>query len=702
MPQTAELDIAQGLTPVAPGEEINPEIKIKKVKNLRTNIQRRRLLLSEAQEKEVKLLLRQAWEEWDSNTSNLRSKLRRANDLMEGVKEPKSFPWPESSNLHIPLIEIHITICHSVVAATMLDMDPIWYVKTLVEGLGENVDKDIEKFLHWKSKSEWFIDTILSDVYWTTYRDGTGIGDLDWVEQYEDQFDIRKYKDVPSFKADFPDEMAAGISKLEYKDYVKALIAEDEIQILVKEKVAKYRGPKLRLVELKDFIVVPTTAPDLEYAQVIGDAFIQRANYFKSLAIQSEGEESWLDRAEVYKMCGTAGLTVTPDQISQAQDQIEGISRTRVGKPDEYWCMQGLVKIDLNNDGIEEKYLFMYHKDSNSLLRFERYPYIHNRMKYIVWRFKKRPNRLLGQSLYDQLVDLNDELDTQHNQRVDSRTITTVPSFVKLDSVDFDPTRRDQRFRPGVTFKVANFNQFKQLEIKQTDMGQSMQEEQNLFYIADTRTGASQSRTGRENSRDPRASGKKLQQLVQQSNQRLDDHMRELRLGTAELGAQLLELCYQFCPDLIPYPKFNKDTKQYVQGMMERKHLRNRNMVLEVARTTMADNPSQQVQRELTKYQLLSKEPLIGGNLIRRRELLFRLLTAWRERDIEKLVPTVEEIQKELQAQQQQKNPMNPEDSHSKLIGTIEGEADGQNTQTKDDKGIRALDTSNETQPVAS
>ena len=85
----------------------------------------------------IKLLLRQGWEEWDANTSTLRSKLRRANDLMEGVKEPKNFPWPGSSNLHVPLIEIHITICHSVVAATMLDMDPIWFVKALIEGLGE-------------------------------------------------------------------------------------------------------------------------------------------------------------------------------------------------------------------------------------------------------------------------------------------------------------------------------------------------------------------------------------------------------------------------------------------------------------------------------------------------------------------------------------------------------------------------------------
>ena len=683
---------SQDLIPAAPNGTIDPNTKTKKVKNQRIHIQRRRMALGEDDLAKVKKVLGQSWEEWDANTSNLRSKLRRANDLMEGVKEPKNFPWQGSSNLHIPLIEIHITICHSVVSATMLDMDPIWYIKVLIDGLGDNVDPDIEKFLHWKSKTEWKIDETLSDIYWCVYRDGTGIGDLDWVEEIEKQYDIKRYESVQEFQAEFPDEIAAGVTKKQYQDYIKTLLDEDMLQIEIEEDVEKYNGPRLRVVELKNFIVVPTTSPTLDYAMVVADAFVQRANYFKQLAHASKGEESWLDKDAVDRMCTvTNALDASPDQISQAQDQIEGIAKTRITTPDEYWCMQGVLKIDLNGDGIEEKYLFLFNYKSKELLRFERYPYIHNRMKYIVWRFKKRPNRLLGQSLYDQLIDINDEVDTQHNQRVDSRTITTVPSFIKLEGVDFDPTRKDQQFYPGVTFKVTNFNALKQLEITQTDMGQSMQEEQNLMMLADMRTGASQSRTGRENARDPRASGKKLQQLVQQSNQRLDDHMRELRIGTAELGTQLLELCYQFCPDQIPYPKYNPDTKAFVKQMMERKKLRNRNMVLEVARTTMNDNPSQIVQRELTKYQLLVKDPFIGGMPKYHLELLRRLMTAWRERDIDKMMPSEEELEQMLQKQAQ-----------TKAGAKAEAGADGGQTPTKDNKGIRAMDTSNATEPVQS
>ena len=655
MPETQ--DLQNGVTSLPPGEFFDPQTKVTKLKKVNLHVQRRRLPLTEIQQKKIKKILKQSWEEWQANTSSLRSKLYRYNSLMEGIKEPKMFPWPGCSNLHIPLIETHITICHSVVSATMLDMDPVWYVRLLIDGQGDNVDTDIEKFLNWKCKTELNIDSALSDVYWNTYRDGTGIGDLDWVEEFEKQFDIKQYDSVEDFQGDFPDEKAAGVSKEQYKQYIKELLSEEAIQIMIEERVIKYMGPKLRVVELKDFITIPTTAPDLEYAMLVGDAFIQRGDYFRRNTIAAKGEEAWFDKDECEKMLKTNGLTDSPDDISQSQDQIEGISRTRVTKADEYYCMQGVLRVDLNGDGVEEKYLFMFHRDSDSLIRFERYPYLHNRMKYIVWRFKKRPNRLLGQSIPDQLIDINEEVDTQHNQRVDSRTVTTVPSFMKKEGSQFDPTRRDQRFYPGVTFKVTNFEEFKQVPITQTDMGQSMQEEQQLYLLADIRTGAAQSRSGRESARDPRASGKKVATLVQQSNQRLDDHMRELKIGTKELGSQILELYYQFSPNVIAFPKFNPDTKQFVQTQIMRSRFRNKNMVLEVARTTQADNPSNLVQRELTKYQLLSKDPLIGANMFRRRELLMRLLTSWRERDIEKLVPSLEDLQKELQAQSQALGP---------------------------------------------
>lgn len=692
-----EESLLLGVTPPPVGDAPLPtETSLKKMKK-GPNLYRRREILTEQQTDDIKKVLDQVFNEWQINTQLLRNKLRKSNDLMEGIKDPKDFPWEDSSNLHIPIIEIHITILHSVCSSTMLDNDPVWYVKIRRDTVPEGVDTEIESFLNSVCKIELKIDSVISDIYWAAYRDGTAIGDLDWVEEYDTQFDILNFTDPESFIEQFPTPLSAGVTSKAYNDMIGQIINDGQLQIKVEQYINTYRGPRLRQVELKDFVMVPTSSPSMDYAMFVGDMFTQRTDFFKRMV-----KQQWFDEIETKKMLIQSGLTSAPDEGSRAQDRIEGISRTRQGKPDEYWCLQGILKYNLSSNELEpeRKYLVWYEPKSKALLRFECYPYIHNRVKYIPWRFKKRPNRFNGQSIYDQLGDINQEIDTQHNQRVDSRTISTVPSFLKVENFEFDPTRKNQRFYPGCSFKVSSFNQFKQLEIKQTDMGQSMQEEQNLMYLAELRTGASSLRGGQGLKSDPRAPFKKIQAQLQQSDIRVDDHMRELRIGTAEVGLQILELYYQFAPDIITFFKQDPDTKQFIKQQIQRQKLRARDLFLEVARTSVNDNPDQLFQRELTLYQLLSNEPLIGQNMMRRRELLVRVLTAMRERNIYKLIPTVEDMLKELQQQDQNMDPNSP--SHQALMQNLQG---SEGPQQRAQGGIaprKKMDTSNSTKMVQS
>lgn len=665
------------------------------------NTYRRQEILTDQQKEKLKNLLYNIFQEWNTNTALLRTKLRKSNDLMEGIKDPKDFPWEDSSNLHIPVIETHITILHSVCSSTMLDNDPIWYVRIMRDNVPEGVDSEIESFLNSVCKIELKIDSVLSDLYWASYRDGTAIGDLDWIEEYDSQFDVLNFTTPEAFVEAFPTPISAGVTSKQYNEMIQQIIEEGELQVKVEEYINTYRGPRLRQVELKDFVMVPTSSPTMDYAMFVGDMFIQRADYFRRMV-----KQQWFDEVETKKMLTTSGLDSAPDEGSRAQDRIEGISRQRTTKPDEYWAMQGILKVSLgalvNPDDMEpeKKYLVWFEPKSKALLRFECYPYLHNRCKYIPWRFKKRPNRFNGQSIYEQLGDINEEIDTQHNQRIDSRTITTVPSFLRVDGFDFDPTRKNQRFFPGCQFKVSNFNQVKQFDIKQTDMGQSMQEEQNLMYLAELRTGASALRSGREASRDPRAPAKKIQLQLAQSDIRVDDHMRELRIGTSEVGLQILELYYQFAGDTITFYKQDPDTQKFIKMQIQRQKLRARDLFLEVARTSVNDNPDQLFQRELTLYQLLANEPLIGQNLVRRRELIARVLTAMRERNIYKIIPTVDQLLKELQEQDQNLDPNSP--SHQALGLNLQNSS---GVKQKSEGGIarrKKMDTSNSTQMVQS
>ena len=651
--------------------EVEKDPVIKRAPARKAGLTRKLLPVTKKQREKIVSYLASAFKEWEANTTLLRNKLLRINNTIEGIKNPKSFPWEGCSNIHIPLIEIHLTILHSVASSTMLEMEPMYMAKQLLPE-GEEVDGNIELFLHWVCKIQLKLDETISDIYWTTYQDGTGIGDLDWVAEYQRRYDCKVYLSLEQFTTDYPDPKSAGCTQDEYDSYVADLMSinEDGIEIEIEETVPKYVGPKLRIVLLKDFVVIPSGSPTLDYAQFIGDVYVQRADYFRVKA-----RDGWIDNKELTIMLGQEGLATAPDDVTASQDRIEGIGRSRVVKADEYKIMQGILKMDLYGKGYEDQFLVKFDPKSQALLWIEKYPYWHNRCKYILWRFKKRPNRLLGQSLYDQLIDLNDEADVQHQQRIDSRTITTVPSFKKLSTSQVDFSRKDQHFYPGVTFKVTSMSEIQQFDIKQTDMGQTMQEESNLFMVADMRTGASGLRSGRESSRDPRASGKKTALLLQQSNNRIDDHMRELKYGNIELANQILDLYYQYSPESVikfSAPEYNNDTgtvAKVVQREMERRKLRNNNMRIDVTRTSIMDNPEQMAQRSMVLHQILVNEPLIGQNMVRRRESLKQLLRNMRVRNIENLLPTLEQYAKEMFIQQQYGDPRSP--LMANLIATI-------------------------------
>lgn len=559
--------------------------------------------------------------EWENNTTLLHQRLRRYNNQLEGIKAPKDFPWKNSSNLHIPMTEIHITTIHSILSETLVYGDPIWASKlTMPEGPDATaVDRDVEAFLNFVTRGHLELEDKMDQYLFNACRDPLSIMVLDWVEDYETRFDIATFDSVSDFQNRFRSPKEAGCSEESYKAFIAQINDPKDGQavVKVKEYAVAYRGPHGRIVELKDFVIVPVTSPTIRYAMFYGDQFTERANYFRVRA-----ESKWFDKDEVETMLEKPGTSQARDLISQQQDRIEGLGRARETPVDEYHCVQGNLSIDLDDDDEEELYHVVFHKDTKAVLRFEEYPYWHNRPNYIPGRIRGRSNRLLGRCIPDMLFDLNEEVDTQHNQRIDARTITLVPSFKKKDISQVNLSRNDQFFYPGVTFTVKTMDEFEQMKITQTDMGQSLQEESNLFQIAETLTGATAARSGQSNQKDPRAPAKKVQALIAQSNQKIDSYIKWLKPSLNEIGSQILDLYYQFTPDYVSFPAFDKGTKSWITKDIQRKFLRSRTRSIEIARTSVADNPDTEAQRALVEYQIWSKSQLVNQDELTRRTML--------------------------------------------------------------------------------
>jgi hypothetical protein len=654
MMPTLEEERSLGLVGPAPGErEILPETRAIKLAWVDHGNYRRLMKLTDEQKATVKKTLKKAHEEWKQNTRLQNNKIRRNIDRLEGISAPKDFPWPDSSNLNIPYTEIQILVATDIVSSTTIEADPMFFAKEMIpsrEGHPEeHVDPKIEHWLNWVFKQQLNLEEETRMSIYLAFRDPLSISVLDWVEDTPKEYRIQIFETIEEFERQFPDAEAAGVPQNTYDSWVGQIgVSHEPLALEVEERVVRYRGPKMRTVELKDFIRVPVSCPNLNYTLFHGDQFRERKGYFKA-----KSKIEWFYKDETKEMLESAPKNKAIDDISQQLDTIEGISSDRLTS-DEYDCMRGNLRFDLNDDGEEELYHVVYNPETNNLLRMEKYPYWHNRSNYTIWRIRRKPNRLLGRCFMDMLYDINEEINTQHNQRIDSRTITTVPSF-KINANETDLLglldKKGYGFYPGCRFVLSNLNNMQQLETK-VDFQGTLQEEQNLMQIGEMLTGTGAGGARANPQKDPRASGKKVQQLIGQSNQRIDGYIRELKGSFRETAEQVLELYYQFSPDsVIAFSSYDDSTSSWIRNEIKRVSLRNRNMTIELARTTVLDNPDTVLQRALTDYQIWSKEPLVGMNIQRRWELVRETMFAEKKKNISKLLPPLKQILEEMQDQ---------------------------------------------------
>lgn len=662
LPATLEESKALGLVGPAPGvPEIEPETRVIKLGTVDHNSYRQLMTLTPEQMARVKKVMKEGYLEWKDNTRQQNNKLRRAIDRMEGISAAKDFPWPDSSNLNIPYTEIQILVACDIASMTMIDSDPAFFIKEMIPSRkdqpDEHVDPKIEWWLNWVFKKQLNLDEESRMAILLAFRDPLSCMVIDWIEDTPKEYRVQVFDTVEDFQKQFKDAESAGVPQSTYDSWMGQIgIMHEALELEIQERVVRYRGPKARVVELKDLVRFPVACPSLSYAIFHGDQFRERKPYFKSRTTLKQ-----FYKEETEEMLKGNAKNAAIDDIAQQLDIIEGISSNRKS-PDEFDCVRGNLKIDLNDDGEEDLFHVVYNPEHDRLIRMERFPYWHNRTNYITFRIRRKPNRLLGRCFMDMLYDINEEINTQHNQRIDSRTITTVPSF-KINANETDLLaligRSNQNFYPGCKFVLTNVNNMQQLETK-VDFQGTLQEEQNLFAIGDMLTGtaASGARSGRESQRDPRASGKKTDSLLGQSNQRIDGYIRELRPSLEEAASQVLELYYQFSPDsALAFSSYDESTDTWIRNEIKRVQLRNRNMTIEVARTSVLDNPDSILQRALTDYQMWKDEPLVGMNIKRRWELVRETMFAERKKNIPKILPPLEVILQEMQEQDAMAQP---------------------------------------------
>ena len=370
-PATLDEQKDLGLTPPPPGvPDVDPETHVVKLAKVDANSYRKLKSLSDKQMERVKTVMKTVCEEWKSNTTYQNNKLLTAIDRLEGISDAKDYPWPNSSNLNIPYTEIQILIATDIVSSTMLDADPVFWIGDMLPNrkykAEESVDPRLEAWWNWVFKKQLNLDEECRMAVLLSFRDPLSVLVMDWVTETPKEYSVQVFETVEEFQKRFPDAKSAGVSDSTYDSWMGQLgIQHEPIELEIEERVVRYRGPKARVVELKDLVRYPVSCPSLKYTQFHGDQFRERKPYFRQ---KVKLEQFYKD--ETNKMLEGRAKTEAIDTISQQLDTIEGISSNR-RTPDEYDCVRGNLKIDLNDDGEEEMYHVVYNPEHNKLLRLE-------------------------------------------------------------------------------------------------------------------------------------------------------------------------------------------------------------------------------------------------------------------------------------------------------------------------------------------
>ena len=615
--------------------------------------------LTSGQMQRMKKKLREEIKEWQGDTSELHQKLKRHNDLIENVIEETDYPFEGASNVHIPLAMIYMKVYHSIERRSILSTDSIWYAETENEDLLDSLP-NIEENLNYKARNKWNISESLSEVFWTTNRDGLGILQVPYVEEFEEGVqDVVFVEDEKQFLQEFPQsEYEDDLDKWnELLEQVRSSeVNEDsplEIPITFDREV--YKGPRGEVVDLADFVIFPATAKDIgiEYARGYGKRFTMRTG-----AIEKKVAEGTWDKDEADLILKKKGSD--RGEFQKSQDVAEGLSST--GKSD-HELFELVYRFKFKGEKHERKILLTYSLDADALPHRIEYPY---RVDfYAIFRIQKKANRLIGGSIPGDADDLNEEIDMIHNQRNNSRKISEVPSFKakKSNKDDLNPELERNQWKPGVIFWLDDPQTFEQFIVQPVDFGTSIKEEQNDMSIISLVMGVEPFLfSGAPAADNPDAPGNKTGLLISQSNMRMDDPITELREGVERVGEICLSHEYQFGPAQLKF--MSGDSGKREPKFLPKRLLR-RGLKIKMSAQTVVLNPDAEFRKWLGYAQALGSNPIIGKRMKSWWEMGMRALRAGRIPGREKILPTLEELQQEevelrkaalqqLQAEQQE------------------------------------------------
>ena len=566
-----------------------------------------------------------------SAKKDLDDKIALWNDQYEGILPAKDSPWKACSNLNIPLTTWQVDTAKSQICRTILATKPIWRVEGR-SSEDEDKARNWEYWLQYLAERQLGLDGKLSELCLAALKHGTAIAKLTLDRRMER---VRRATQDPMTGGETVDEQT--LSRV---------------------------GPRLDYVALRNFVLIPAEARSIASAVAVGDRKYLRLEEIKQrerLGIFREGTARRLEGKAPSQEGETemhAAIGVAPNRGDVKQlDKYEHweliwalpIRKTDKGfayderSGDEQDCLINLIK--LGGTAVFARVII--------------YPWFHNRRHYIPFRILPREGEFYGRSFTGMLKDIQDELNTEHNQRVDLGTLRNNPPIKQVRGAKIVDAygRSHIVFGPGATILVEDM-QSAEWWVPPDRPASSFQEEAGLVEYAERLTAITEARVGRTEA--GRKTLGEVELVEAQGNIRFDEMLTTFQ-GTSDFeeGSGLRELAYQLMGLTYQYASPNEQFRVlgdegYIDSTLQKPQ------DLEEAigaydyipiGNTLSSNKQRVRQEELLLYREEMANPLIIQDPTKMWEATRRLLLAFDVKDWRKLIGSEEELKKMAEMQ---------------------------------------------------
>ena len=404
------------------------------------------------------------------------SRLTVWDDQYYGKLGVKKFPWKGASNLNVPLTMLGVETLKPRLVESILGAHPPVLVVP-IEAADDEMRDRVELFLNWQILTELHIEAMVYESAHLFLTPGTVVAKVFWrVDRRKKKF-IRYFPLGTSMEqvirvlfGNTPPQFLRVGTSARWEGEVRTSegpplsaaieikVLETQLQVLVdREEVTEV--PSVELLDPVDVIAPARSGQDIQKIP-----WVQHRLWLFEEDLRRKAKSGRFDAKAVEDLLRESapeGEDVLSDAsgIRRSRDETEGVDGQGESSvtAEQYEILEDYRRYDVDDDGLlEEVVVWISPKLRNRLLGWDYLDnvYAHGKRPLIVGRYFPIPFRFYGLSFPEIVRNIQEEINTIHNQRVDFGTLQNLPWYFYRSSSMQAPVPME--IRPGLGIPLEN------------------------------------------------------------------------------------------------------------------------------------------------------------------------------------------------------------------------------------------------------